>query len=203
MITPYFLENFWVGGAFLTPVLFLIILLLCSLPIMYMSDRNIIPVAEIAVWFTGLLPLKRQSPVLLALLVSSPPVNAHFPRRLLFCHPGVWASVEPSNLNNLGESAPAVANWPSWAGLECLWSFPGILLEASPANYCPWLHASYSSVTKFQWEARCLVSWRRAFKHEFSPTPSWTLCSCCKFNSQRESFRFTVFIVEVICGDCG
>lgn len=44
MIKPYFLENFWVGSAslftVLTPALFLIILLLCSLPNMFMSDRN-------------------------------------------------------------------------------------------------------------------------------------------------------------------
>lgn len=61
MIAPYFLENFWVGRAlyvrFFTPVIFLI-LLLCSLPIMFMSVSKSGITLVAVVWFIGMLSLK-------------------------------------------------------------------------------------------------------------------------------------------------
>lgn len=103
MIKPYFLENFWVGGAFFIYVVNTgaIPYSLAVFPPYHVHVRQesaLVHAADVAGWLVSLLRLYRRSSVPLALLVSRPPAGVHFPRRLLFCHPGVWASVEPSNM---------------------------------------------------------------------------------------------------------
>lgn len=56
------------------------------------------------------------------------------------------------------------SNWPFQDCLECLWSLPRMPLDGSAVSHRLGLHSSFSSATKFQWEARCLVTWSTAFK---------------------------------------
>ena len=73
----------------------------CCAPCLYhvhvSLESRIIHAAEVVVWPAG---LNRRCPGAATLTGQQPPAAiVHFPRRLLFCHPGVWASGKRTNLN--------------------------------------------------------------------------------------------------------
>lgn len=94
MITPYFLENFWVGGAFLFTV-FTPVLLSCYVPSLSCSCQSGIKCYSFC--RGSRLAHKLSSLWSRSVLVSNPAATANFLRQI-FCYPGVWASVNQSNL---------------------------------------------------------------------------------------------------------
>lgn len=102
MITPYFLENFWVGAVFFySRCLHRCYSSLFSRYAPCLSCPCQSGVKCYSLCRDSRLAHKLRSHWSRSVLVSSAAATANFPRQI-FCQPGVWASVNQSSLKNGG-----------------------------------------------------------------------------------------------------